>query len=126
MLSLRAGRHVVSACKLVNAPLLRCLLHTSKPTSTFAKDLFLGRFNKEKVFPFPDPLNEEQRETLTMLVEPVQKYFEEKVDSAQIDKDAKIPEDVMRGLRDLGLFGLLILKSMGDLVLLNTNYARVY
>lgn len=46
MLSLRAGRQVLGACKLVNTPLLRCLLHTSKPTSTFAKDLFLGRFNK--------------------------------------------------------------------------------
>ena len=35
-------------------------------------------FYQEKVFPFPDPLNEEQRETLTMLVEPVEKYFQEK------------------------------------------------
>ncbi|KAL9959520.1 hypothetical protein ACROYT_G032847 [Oculina patagonica] len=125
MLSLRAGKQVLGACKLVNTTLIRCLLHTSKPTSTFAKDLFLGRFNKEKVFPFPDPLNEEQRETLTMLVEPVEKYFEEKVDSAQIDKTAKIPEDVMEGLRDLGLFGLIIPEKYGGLGLLNTNYARV-
>ncbi|XP_020631609.1 acyl-CoA dehydrogenase family member 9, mitochondrial-like [Orbicella faveolata] len=125
MLSLKVGRQVLGACKLVNTPLLRCFLHTSKPTSTFAKDLFLGRCNKAKVFPFPDPLNEEQRETLTMLVEPVEKYFQEKVDSADIDKKAKIPEDVMGGLRDLGLFGLLIPEKYGGLGLLNTNYARV-
>lgn len=49
MLSLRAGRQVFGACKLVNKPLIRCSLHTSKPTSTFAKDLFLGRFNKVHV-----------------------------------------------------------------------------
>lgn len=86
-----------------------------------------------------------------MLVEPVEKYFEEKgnhlvqkyparcgqcdgltcilyqyrltlcilcilftVDSAEIDKNAKIPEDVMGGLRDLGLFGLLIPEQYGE------------
>lgn len=38
------------------------------------------------------------------------------VDSAQIDKDAKIPEDVMRGLRDLGLFGLLIPEEYGETI----------
>ncbi|XP_027051214.1 acyl-CoA dehydrogenase family member 9, mitochondrial-like [Pocillopora damicornis] len=125
MMSLRAGRHVLSAFKPVNVSSLRRFLHTSKPTSTFAKDLFLGRCNKEKVFPYPDPLNEEQRETLNMLVEPVEKYFVEKVDSAHIDKTAKIPEEVMGGLKELGLFGLLIPEEYGGLGLLNTNYARV-
>ena len=33
---------------------------------------------QEKVFPFPEPLNEEQMATLNMLVEPIEKYFEEK------------------------------------------------
>lgn len=36
------------------------------------------------------------------------------VDSAQIDKDAKIPEDVMQGLRELGLFGLQIPEEYGE------------
>jgi len=49
MLSLKASRQVLGACKLVNTPLLRCFLHTSKPTSTFAKDLFLGRCNKVRL-----------------------------------------------------------------------------
>ena len=35
------------------------------------------------------------------------------VDSADIDKKAKISEDVMGGLRDLGLFGLLIPEKYG-------------
>ena len=37
------------------------------------------------------------------------------VDSAQIDKSAKIPEDVMDGLRDLGLFGLIVPEQYGKL-----------
>lgn len=124
-MAFRAGRHVLSAFKPVSVSSFRRFLHTSKPTSTFAKDLFLGRCNKEEVFPYPDPLNEEQRETLNMLVEPVEKYFVEKVDSAQIDKTAKIPQEVMEGLKELGLFGLLIPEEYGGLGLLNTNYARV-
>ncbi|PFX29348.1 Acyl-CoA dehydrogenase family member 9, mitochondrial [Stylophora pistillata] len=123
-MAFRAGRHILSAFKPVSVSSFRRFLHTSKPTSTFAKDLFLGRCNKEEVFPYPDPLNEEQRETLNMLVEPVEKYFVEKVDSAQIDKTAKIPQEVMEGLKELGLFGLLIPEEYGGLGLLNTNYAR--
>ena len=42
-------------------------------------------------------------------------YILTTVDSADIDKKAKIPEDVMGGLRDLGLFGLLIPEKYGEL-----------
>jgi len=38
------------------------------------------------------------------------------VDSADIDKKAKIPKDVMGGLRDLGLFGLLIPEKYGETI----------
>ena len=37
------------------------------------------------------------------------------MDSAQIDKDAKIPEDVLQGLRELGLFGLQIPEEYGGI-----------
>ena len=40
------------------------------------------------------------------------------MDSAQIDKDAKIPKDVMEGLKELGLFGLQIPEEYGELKLI--------
>jgi len=43
-------------------------------------------------------------------------YILTAVDSADIDKKAKIPEDVMGGLRDLGLFGLLIPEKYGETI----------
>jgi len=43
-------------------------------------------------------------------------YILTTVDSADIDKKAKIPEDVMGGLRDLGLFGLLVPEKYGETV----------
>ena len=39
------------------------------------------------------------------------------VDSGQIDKDAKIPNDVMEGLKELGLFGLQIPEEYGEIPL---------
>jgi alkylation response protein AidB-like acyl-CoA dehydrogenase len=47
------------------------------------------------------------------------------VDSKRIDVDAKIPDDVMQGLKDLGLFGLQIPIEHGGLGLTNSAYARV-
>lgn len=39
------------------------------------------------------------------------------MDSAQIDKDAKIPKDVLEGLKELGLFGLQIPEEYGEIIL---------
>jgi alkylation response protein AidB-like acyl-CoA dehydrogenase len=50
---------------------------------------------------------------------------QDKVDSCKIDMEHKIPEDVMQGLRELGLFGLQIPTEYGGLGLSNTSYARV-
>ncbi|XP_031566608.1 complex I assembly factor ACAD9, mitochondrial-like [Actinia tenebrosa] len=124
--SITLSRHFLRVRGVFRPSIARCRLHTSRLLSAgFAKELFLGRFNKEKVFPYPEALDQEQRNMLNMLVEPVTKYFEEKVDSVKIDQEAKIPEDVMSGLKELGLFGLQIPEEYGGLGLLNTSYARV-
>ena len=38
------------------------------------------------------------------------------VDSTKIDQDANIPEEVMKGLKELGLFGLQIPEEYGKSV----------
>lgn len=43
---------------------------------SFTMNIFRGQLEAKQVFPFPDVLNEEQRDTLKMLVDPVQKFFE--------------------------------------------------
>ncbi|PVD25321.1 hypothetical protein C0Q70_15821 [Pomacea canaliculata] len=47
------------------------------------------------------------------------------VDSRQIDINAKIPEETMQGLKDLGLFGQQIPVEYGGLGLNATKYARI-
>uniref|UniRef100_A0A803WB45 Complex I assembly factor ACAD9, mitochondrial n=1 Tax=Ficedula albicollis TaxID=59894 RepID=A0A803WB45_FICAL len=69
-------------------------------------------------------------------VGPVEKFFNEEVDSKKIDQDAKIPPETLQGLKDLGLFGIcctpvfLCLQwicsgGRGGLGLSNTMYARL-
>ncbi|XP_046882296.1 complex I assembly factor ACAD9, mitochondrial [Hypomesus transpacificus] len=90
----------------------------------YAKDLFLGKVNKEEVFPYPEIGNEELEE-MNMFVAPVEKFFNEQVDSKRIDHEAKIPPETLNGLKELGLFGIQVPEEYGGLGLSNTMYARL-
>ncbi|NWI58535.1 ACAD9 dehydrogenase, partial [Calyptomena viridis] len=78
----------------------------------------------EEVFPYPEITNEELAE-INQFVGPVEKFFNEEVDSKKIDQDAKIPPETLKGLKDLGLFGMQIPEEYGGLGLSNTMYARL-
>jgi alkylation response protein AidB-like acyl-CoA dehydrogenase len=93
---------------------------------SFARHLFFGEVAEEEVFPFPDALDEESRETLGLLLEPLGKFLEQRVDSEKIDHDATLPADLLSELKDMGLFGLQIPAEHGGLELGNTGYARLF
>uniref|UniRef100_A0A8C6TRR3 Acyl-CoA dehydrogenase family, member 9 n=1 Tax=Neogobius melanostomus TaxID=47308 RepID=A0A8C6TRR3_9GOBI len=97
---------------------------TQSRNLVYAKDLFLGQVNKKEVFPYPDISNDEVEE-VNQLVAPVEKFFSEEVDSAKIDREAKIPPETLSGLKELGLFGMQIPEEYGGLGLSNTVYARL-
>uniref|UniRef100_A0A668AJB2 Complex I assembly factor ACAD9, mitochondrial n=1 Tax=Myripristis murdjan TaxID=586833 RepID=A0A668AJB2_9TELE len=78
----------------------------------------------EKVFPYPEIGNEELEE-INQFVAPVEKFFNEDVDSKKIDHEAKIPPETLDGLKQLGLFGIQVPEEYGGLGLSNTMYARL-
>jgi len=80
---------------------------------------------KDQVFPYPDALTADQKETLTMLVDPTRKFFEEVNDAARNDREAAVPEETMQGLRELGAFGLQVPAELDGVGLSNTQYARL-
>uniref|UniRef100_A0A671WCQ5 Acyl-CoA dehydrogenase family, member 9 n=1 Tax=Sparus aurata TaxID=8175 RepID=A0A671WCQ5_SPAAU len=82
-----------------------------------------------EVFPYPEIGNEEVEE-INQLVAPVERFFTEEgyinmFDSAKIDREAKIPPETLNGLKELGLFGIMVPEEYGGLGLSNTMYARL-
>ncbi|KAM6927718.1 complex I assembly factor ACAD9, mitochondrial [Xenentodon cancila] len=62
---------------------------------------------------------------MKQFVAPVEKFFREEVDSSKIDQEARIPADTLNGLKELGLFGIMIPEEYGGLGLSNIMYARL-
>uniref|UniRef100_A0A672T3K6 Acyl-CoA dehydrogenase family member 9, mitochondrial-like n=1 Tax=Sinocyclocheilus grahami TaxID=75366 RepID=A0A672T3K6_SINGR len=75
-------------------------------------------------FPYPE-ISHEELEEINQLVQPVEKFFNEDVDSMKIDHEAVIPPETLNGLKELGLFGIQIPEEYGGLGLSNTMYARL-
>ncbi|NP_001038772.1 complex I assembly factor ACAD9, mitochondrial [Danio rerio] len=127
--SVRRGRNLFAARVAQTGEYLyqfqsQRFIRSSSRSLAYAKDLFLGKVNKKEVFPYPEISNEELEE-LNQFVQPVEKFFNESVDSAKIDREANIPPETLDGLKELGLFGIQIPEEYGGLGLSNTMYARL-
>ncbi|XP_045707821.1 complex I assembly factor ACAD9, mitochondrial isoform X3 [Phyllostomus hastatus] len=109
---------------LVAFTVRRRSLRTSLQTRAFAKELFLGKIEKEEVFPFPEVSQDELNE-INQFVGPIEKFFTEEVDSRKIDQEGKIPKETLEKLKSLGLFGMQVPEEYGGLGLSNTMYARL-
>ena len=90
---------------------------------SFGKELFLGRLRLGLIDPWPQPSAELQAKGKAFL-EKVEEFARTKIDNAQIERDARIPDDVVTGLADLGAFGMKIDERYGGLGLSNLDYCR--
>ncbi len=91
---------------------------------SFMKSVFYGVIPEELVFPFPEA-GKEERENTALILESVREFAARHVDAAKIDREAKIPAEVLQGLKELGLFGMVIPSEYGGIGLSATSYARV-
>ncbi|BFZ08245.1 hypothetical protein BsWGS_11284 [Bradybaena similaris] len=85
-------------------------------------NLFLGKL--DPIFLVYPELSKQELDHINELVAPIEKFYET-LDSRSIDQSAKIPDDVLQQVKDLGLFGLLIPEQYGGLNLNAVEYARV-
>ncbi|KAF5271999.1 hypothetical protein FQR65_LT04980 [Abscondita terminalis] len=92
---------------------------------SFTINLFRGQLEPREVFPFPNPLNDDQKDTVRMLVDPVAKFFDEVNNPAKNDELEKIDDKALAALWDLGFFGTQAPIEYGGLGLTNTQLARV-
>ncbi len=65
----------------------------AKTSNSFVLNLFRGQFYPNEVFPYPNVLNEEQKDNVKMLIDPIWKFFEEKNDAAKNDQLEKVRKE---------------------------------
>lgn len=92
----------------------------TKPS--FSKELFLGRFRADLVHPYPQPTKDAAAKGERFL-EKLRAYCET-LDGAQIEREARIPDDYVKGLADLGCFGIKIPEAYGGLGLSQVAYNK--
>src|SRR3981189_670000 len=92
----------------------------NKPS--FAKELYLGRFRLDLVHPHPQPTPEAAAKATKFLTE--LRAYCETLDGAVIEREARIPDEYVKGLAELGCFGIKIPEEYGGLGLTQVAYNR--
>ncbi|MFF9866757.1 acyl-CoA dehydrogenase family protein [Streptomyces sp. NPDC013953] len=90
---------------------------------SFAKELFLGRFRLDLIHPHPMPPDEDAQRGEEFLAK-LRDFCETKIDGAQIERDALIPDAVIDGLKELGALGMKIAPKYGGLGLTQVYYNK--
>src|SRR5215471_17887112 len=90
---------------------------------SFGKQLFLGDFQLGLIHPYPEP-DPELEERGKAFCERLAEFCARSVSGAVIENDAKIPDEVVKGLADLGAFGMKISPEYGGLGLSQLTYNR--
>ncbi len=90
----------------------------------FVKDLFFGFFREASIIPFPE-LPEDAKRRGDEMVARVKRFCREAIDPVEIDREARIPDSVVKGLGNLGVLGMTIRPEYGGQGMSQTNYCRV-
>jgi len=90
---------------------------------SFGKGLFLGDFRLDLIHPQPRSAPEMVAKGDAFLAR-LEVFLQERVDPLQIERDAKIPDDVIEGLKQLGALGMKISEEYGGLGLSQVYYNR--
>ncbi|MEV0094265.1 acyl-CoA dehydrogenase family protein [Streptomyces sp. NPDC050738] len=90
---------------------------------SFAKELFLGRFRLDLIHPHPLPAADDAQRGEDFLAK-LRVFCETKVDSALIEREARIPDETINGLKELGALGMKIDTKYGGLGLTQVYYNK--
>ncbi|EQD86988.1 hypothetical protein A8924_5550 [Saccharopolyspora erythraea NRRL 2338] len=88
---------------------------------SFGRELFMGRLRLDLIDPLPEGavLPEGER-----FLSRLREFCETRIDAALIEREARVPDEVIHGLRDLGALGIKIPTTYGGLGLPAVYYHR--
>ena len=90
----------------------------------FAKSLFFGQFKGNLLFPYPK-LDAAKQKQADDQANAVQDYCNKHIDAVKIDREARIPDDVVRGLGQLGVLGQTVPTEVGGRGFNQQQYVRI-
>src|ERR1700760_1566456 len=90
---------------------------------SFGKELFLGNFRLDLIHPQPK-LSNEAIEKGERFLTALRAFLTESVDPLEIERDAKIPDAAIDGLKALGALGMKVPEHYGGLGLSQVYYNR--
>ncbi len=98
------------------------------PASTqnsLMKSLFFGEIREDLLFPYPK-MSKETSETVSMVLDSLDKFAKEHVNSTKWDEEGKMPREVLSMAAELGLMGLGVPEEFGGLGFQQMAYARIF
>jgi alkylation response protein AidB-like acyl-CoA dehydrogenase len=90
---------------------------------SFGKELFLGRFRLDLVHPHPTG-DRGSAERGGAFLARLREFCADKIDAAEIERTGQIPDEVVRGLKELGAFGMKIDTEYGGVGLSQVAYNK--
>jgi len=91
---------------------------------SFAQNLFNGKPVWSHLFPFPEQ-SEEDIKIGDEFLPRLEKFLVENLDPDKVDQDYLIPDEILKGLAELGCFAIKIPKKYGGLGFSKSNYNRI-
>lgn len=89
---------------------------------SFVRDLFMGSLRVDWIDPYPVHVETPHfRETYRRF----EAFFQQRVDSARIDREGQYPPEVLAALREMGAFGMKIPTRYGGLGFDQVEYGRL-
>jgi acyl-CoA dehydrogenase family protein 9 len=89
------------------------------------RPFFTGHLDPDALFPFPE-MSADEAETLEILRDSLRRFARERVDSREIDEAARLPREVLDGLAELGVFGIIVPEEYDGFGASSTFYAKAF
>lgn len=99
------------------------LIFSGKKKPSFAKQFFFGVFDANRIFPYPTPSEADVKNINELLVQ-LKNFADKEINPDWIDRNGTIPENVVRGLGNLGIMGITVPQEYGGLGMSQDAYCR--
>lgn len=97
---------------------------TDKAKPSFSKALYSGAIIEDLVFPYPH-MDPDEKENIQLIKESFKKFAKDHLDSEKMDKEGRMPEETLNGLKELGFLGLNIPEEYGGFGLTGTGFVKI-